>query len=241
MSNKIQGMMTKKNFPNLKLGVLGGGQLGKMLGIPANRWNLPIHFLDQFTSFPASFSGPITKGNFKNYDDVLAFGRKMDLLTIEIEHVNVKALQQLESEGIPVHPSPRALEIIQDKGLQKQFYKREGLPTAPFQYYPNKAAIEEALAQGQLTYPFVQKSRKAGYDGQGVAVINQPQDLKLILDTPSMVEEKVLFKKELAVMVARNAQGEVKTYHPVEMVFNPVANLVEYLKCPAQISSTIAN
>ena len=224
------------SFP--KLGILGGGQLGKMLCQAASCWELPIYALDTSIKFPA---GPYCKGfqegSFKNYEDVVGFGRQMDVLTIEIEHVNTDALRLLQAEGKTVHPDPDALDIIKDKGLQKQFYAKHQIPTAPFELYADKAAVLNALKKKTLTIPFVQKSRTAGYDGKGVAVIQKEVDLKTkLLDGPCMIEDLVEMDKEIAVVVARNERGEIQTFDPVEMEFNPIANLVEFLICPSTIT-----
>lgn len=221
--------------------MLGGGQLGKMMALAAHNWDLTTWALDGSKEFPA---GPVVshfvEGNFKDYDDVYAFGQQVDVVTIEIEHVNSEALLQLEAEGVKVHPSPAALNIIKDKGLQKEFYKKNNLPTSPFKLWESGNAIKEALSSGELKFPFVQKSREAGYDGKGVAVIQSEADLGLILDAPSMVEEMVDIEVEIAVVVARNESGEVKAFPPVAMEFNPVANLVEFLVCPAGLDENIA-
>lgn len=223
-------------FP--KLGILGGGQLGKMLCQAASPWELPIYALDSSIQFPA---GPYCKGfqegSFKEYEDVLGFGRQMDIITIEIEHVNTEALKQLQTEEKIVHPDPAALEIIKDKGLQKQFYQKHQIPTAPFSLFPNKETLLNAVKEGTLKIPFVQKSRTAGYDGKGVAVIQSEADLKeKLLSGPCLIEDMVEMEKELAVIVARNKRGEIEAFDPVEMEFNPIANLVEFLVCPAAIS-----
>lgn len=228
------------SFP--KLGILGGGQLGKMLCQAASCWELPIYALDTSIEFPA---GPYCKGfqegSFKNYEDVVGFGRQMDVLTIEIEHVNTDALRLLQAEGKTVHPDPDALDIIKDKGLQKQFYSKHQIPTAPFELYADKAAVLNALKKKTLTIPFVQKSRTAGYDGKGVAVIQKEADLKTkLLDGPCMIEDLVEMDKEIAVVVARNERGEIQTFDPVEMEFNPIANLVEFLICPSTITAAQA-
>jgi 5-(carboxyamino)imidazole ribonucleotide synthase len=225
----------------IKVGMLGGGQLGKMMALAAHNWDLTTWALDGSKTFPA---GPVVshfvEGNFNNYDDVYAFGKQVDVLTIEIEHVNTDALLQLEKEGLKVHPSPSALNIIKDKGLQKEFYKKNNLPTSPFNLWENKSALLNAINSGELKFPFVQKSREAGYDGKGVAVIKSENDLHLIMDTPSMVEEMVDIEVEIAVVVARNENGEVKAFPPVAMEFNPIANLVEFLVCPAGLDEKIA-
>jgi len=177
------------------------------------------------------------EGSFKNYDDVVGFGRQLDILTIEIEHVNTDALRFLQTEGKIVHPDPKALDIIKDKGLQKQFYAEHNIPTSPFQLFPDKSAVLNALKDGSLSLPFVQKSRTAGYDGKGVAVIQNEEDLSTkLLAGPCMIEDLVEMDKEIAVVVARNKSDEIRTFDPVEMEFNPIANLVEFLICPSTIS-----
>lgn len=226
---------------DLKIGILGGGQLGKMLALAAANWDLPIWSLDTSATFPAApFSTKFIEGDFKNYDDVYNFGKQVDVLTIEIEHVNTDALLQLEKEGVKVHPSPAKLNIIKDKGLQKQFYVEHDLPTSAFELYDGAETIRAAVKDGSLKMPFVQKSRGGGYDGKGVAVIKNEQDLaEKLLPVASMIEPLVDINKELAVVVARNENGEVRAFPTVEMEFNPVANLVEYLICPANISTEI--
>lgn len=230
----------QKNFSTLKIGVLGGGQLGKMMALAAANWQIPLHFLDKTKQFPAGLvAGSFTEGDFKDFDTVYNFGQSLDLITIDIEHVNVEALKKLKAEGKTIHPDPDKLAIIQDKGLQKQFFRLHQLPTAPFQLFKDKTAIAAALRKQALDFPFVQKSRTAGYDGKGVAVINKPSDLDKLMDTASLIEEKVPFEKELAVVVARNQTGEIKAFPTVEMEFHPTANLVEFLVCPAQITKQI--
>jgi len=237
--------MKKSNarFPQqgYRLGVLGGGQLGKMMGIAAADWHLPICFLDRSKAFPAGGISPcFTEGSFAKYEDVLAFGRTMDVVTIEIEHVNVEALLALEKEGIPVHPRPQALALIKDKGLQKQFYVENQFPTAPFALYESEEVIRQAVETGELGLPFIQKTRTAGYDGKGVQRIGSRAELNQLLPGPSLVEQQVNIEKELAVIVARNPRGEVAAFPMVEMEFNPEANLVEFLLCPARVSRELA-
>ncbi len=223
--------------PDFKLGVLGGGQLGKMLALAAGNWHLPLYVLDSEKSFPAGRVTPFfTEGDFKDYEDVYRFGRQLDVLTIEIEHVNTEALHQLEREGLTIHPSPAKLDIIKDKGAQKLFYREKGIPTAPFQLFDNEQAVKDALNSGKLSYPFVQKSRTAGYDGRGVSVITGAEKLDPLLSGACVAEELVEIDKELAVIVARNASGQARAFPAVEMEFNPKANLVEFLFCPAAIS-----
>ncbi len=223
-----------------KLGILGAGQLGKMLAHAAANWDLPLYFLDKSTDFPAGpYAADFFTGDFKNYKDVLAFGRQMDILTIEIEHVNTDALLQLEKEGIKVHPNPKALNIIKDKGLQKQFYEQRNFPTSSFQLFENAKAILQALDNGSLALPFVQKSRGEGYDGKGVVVVKNSEGLPGLIDAPSLCEPLVDIEKELAVIACRNESGQVVTYPMVEMEFEPSANLVEFLFCPAAVNQDI--
>lgn len=224
-----------------RVGVLGAGQLGKMMALAAGNWHLPMYFLDKSPDMPAArFGAGFTPGDFNSFEDVYNFGKTVDVLTIEIEHVNVEALKKLEAEGIQVHPSPAALELIKDKGSQKTFYRVECLPTAPFRLYGNAADIRGAIEKGDIKLPFVQKSRSEGYDGKGVLVVRNEADLEKLMDTPSVIEEMVAIDKELAVIIARSPSGEIKAYPPVEMSFHPEANLVEFLLCPARISEEIS-
>lgn len=225
-------------FP--RIGILGAGQLGKMLAIAAAPLHLPLSALDGDAAQPAvPYLPEFVAGNFKDYDEVLAFGRTVDVLTIEIEHVNTEALHQLVREGKTVHPRPGALDIIKDKGNQKQFYESQGLPTAPFQLWKGANELRQALNDGLLQYPFVQKSREAGYDGKGVAIIRGDNDLPKLLEASCLTEALVPFAKELAVIAARRPSGEVRTYPAVEMIFHPTANLVEQLACPAAIDPEV--
>ena len=234
-------MNKESKFPTDKrIGILGAGQLGKMLALAAANWGLKYYALDRSADFPAApYCTGFTKGSFKDFDDVYRFGKNMDVLSIEIEHVNTEALFALEKQGITVHPNPTALNTIKDKGLQKQFYIDHRLPTSPFSLYDSKADLLEALSAGGLAYPFVQKSRTAGYDGQGVCVLKSERDAHKILSGACIIEPLVDIDKEIAVIVARNENGEVVAYPTVEMAFNPKANLVEYLFCPANISPEV--
>ena len=229
-------MINNKEITTCQLGVLGGGQLGKMLALAAGNWHLPVHILDESEGYPAGpFAASFTEGYFNRYEDVYAFGKTVDLLTIEIEHVHTGALKQLQSEGLTIHPDPSILEIIKDKGLQKKFYQDRGIPTAPFQLFDYEESIRNAVRTGELSIPFVQKTRTAGYDGRGVSIIRSEEDLKKLLPGASGIEALAPIKKELAVIVARNERGEIAAYPTVEMDFNPEANLVELLICPSRI------
>ncbi len=225
---------------NTRIGILGAGQLGKMLAVAASDWHLPIHALDRSRDFPAGpYCASFTEGDFKDAEAVYAFGKTVDVLTIEIEHVAIDALFRLESEGVVVHPRPAALAIIKDKGLQKQFWVQHDLPSSPFRLYESGEALREALRSGQEQYPLVQKTRTEGYDGRGVAVIRSEADWPKILDAPCLAEDLVPIHKELAVIACRNAAGEAKAFPAVEMTFHPEANLVEFLLCPARIDPNI--
>lgn len=223
-----------------KIGILGGGQLGKMLCLAAANWDFKTYILDNQGCPASSVSAGHTPGDFRDFDDVLRFGREMDILTIEIEHVNTEALRQLEREGKAVHPSPAALDIIKDKGLQKQFYRENDLPTSPFQLFGDENALRAAVKNGSLRLPFVQKSRTAGYDGKGVAIIRTTADLaEKLLTGACLVEDLVAVQTEIAVIAARNPSGEVAVFPAVEMDFHPEANLVELLVCPARVSPLV--
>ena len=231
--------MQHKNLLDHKIGILGGGQLGKMLAIEAANWHLPIYILDQDHQFPAVPYAPFFQaGDFKNFDDVVQFGKKVDILTIEIEQINVDALFYLEKEGVKVYPKPSTVQVIQDKGLQKMFYKERDIPTAEFQLFNDEKEIKEALKNKQIAFPFVQKSRKDGYDGKGVEVVSNENDLINLLDCPSIIEERINIKTEISIIVARSASGELLHYEPVEQHFNQAANLVSYLICPAELEKS---
>jgi 5-(carboxyamino)imidazole ribonucleotide synthase len=225
-----------------KIGILGGGQLGKMLGIAAAPLDLNLYILEASADCPAAqVCREITVGSLTDYDTVVAFGRDKDILTIEIEHVNADALQYLADQGKQVHPRPAALRMIQDKGLQKQFYAEQQLPTSDFQLFDDEVAIRAAVDAGTLALPFVQKTRTAGYDGKGVAIIRTHDDLATqLLPGPALVENLVDVVTEIAVIAARNPSGEVRVFPAVEMEFHPTANLVDMLICPARISPLVA-
>ena len=229
--------MQHKNLLDHKIGILGGGQLGKMLAIEAANWHLPIYILDQDQQFPAVPYAPFFQaGDFKNFDDVVQFGKKVDILTIEIEQINVDALFYLENEGVKVYPKPSTVKVIQDKGLQKMFYQERDIPTAGFKLFDDGNEIKEALKNKQITFPFVQKSRKDGYDGKGVLVVSNENEVINLLDCPSIIEERINIKTEISILVARSASGELIHYEPVEQHFNQEANLVSFLICPAELA-----
>ena len=232
--------MSDKNILNAKIGILGGGQLGLMLGQEASNLCLDIHFLEKDTTYPVSgISRHIHKGDFTDYNDVMQFGEEMDVLSIEIENVNVDALKDLEEKGKKVYPQSRVVRIIKDKGIQKEFYKSKNLPSSPFRLFESKSEILEAIENKSLSYPFVQKSRMFGYDGKGVVVIKSANDNDKIFDTPSVIEDLVNIDKELAVIVGRNSKGEMTLFDTTEMVFNEKGNLLDYLISPSSVSEDI--
>jgi 5-(carboxyamino)imidazole ribonucleotide synthase len=169
-----------------------------------------------------------------DYESVYNFGKQVDLLTIEIEHVNIEALLQLEKEGLVIYPQPEILKIIQHKGEQKDFFSRNNIPTAKYHRYEGLAELKK-----ETKFPFVWKSAQFGYDGTGVKIIINAGELNDLPDMACIVEELVPFKNELAVIVARNKEGQTKTYPVVEMEFHPMANQVEYVICPARIDKKV--
>jgi 5-(carboxyamino)imidazole ribonucleotide synthase len=222
---------------NLKLGIIAGGQLGKMLIQEASKWDIVTYVLDQDEDCPAgSIASHYVKGSNLDFHSVYQFGKMVDVLTFEMENVNIEALKKLKSEGHRIVPDPEILELIQDKGLQKEFYSKHRIPTSPFKIYESEIAILSAIEQGEINFPFVQKLRKGGYDGRGVAVINSKSDLIKILSGPSVIEEKVEIVKEVSAIVARNRKGQINCYPVVEMLFDPKANLVDKLICPSSIT-----
>lgn len=226
---------------NFRLGILGGGQLGKMLLNETQKWDIQTAVLDASPEAPAKVGcNHFSVGDLMDFDTVYQFGKQADVLTIEIEHVNIEALEKLEREGVLVYPQPVVLKIIQNKALQKRFYKKHQIPTAPFEVFESISGLKEALTHLTIQFPFVWKSAQFGYDGNGVKVIRQLSDLDHLSDEACIAETLIPFKNELAVIVARNASGEVKTYPVVEMEFHPDANQVEYVICPARISSQVA-
>jgi 5-(carboxyamino)imidazole ribonucleotide synthase len=223
-----------------KLGIIAGGQLGKLLALAASNWDIKTYILDPDEHCPAaSCSSFFVKGNYLNFDDVYNFGKKVDMLTFEIENVNIEALKKLKQEGLKIIPDPETLELIKDKGLQKEFYLKHNIPSAHFQIYTSKQEILTAIEHGELNFPFVQKLRTGGYDGKGVSVIKTTTDVVKLLDGPSVIEESINIKKEISIIAARNNLGETKCFPTVEMEFNPTANLVEKLICPASIEEAI--
>lgn len=225
------------------LGILGGGQLGLMMIRPCIDLGVEVSFLDPNPNCSVQpFTSNLTVGDFSNYDDVLAFGRTVDVITVEIEHVNVEALEQLEKEGKDVNPSSKLLRIIQDKGLQKQFYVDSNIVSPDFTLIEDKAALLKYVqTKSPSGLPIVQKMRTGGYDGQGVQILKTESDLEKAFDQPSVLEALVDLEMEIGIMVARNAKGEVQVFPPVSMDFDPELNLVKYVVSPAAIDEDLSN
>lgn len=225
---------------DFKLGILGGGQLGKMMLYATRKFDIATKVIDSNENAPSRLAcDEFVTGDILDYDTVLKFGRSVDVLTFEIENVNVDALETLENEGKKVFPSSKTLRTIQNKATQKLFYTDNNIPTAPFSRFAYASEIEDAIENGGLSIPFVWKSARFGYDGQGVKVIRNISDLKDLPNTECIAEALIPFKNELAVIVARNENGEIKTYPTVEMEFHPEANQVEYVLCPARLPDNI--
>ena len=223
------------------LGILGGGQLGKMLLTETRKFDITTKVLDPSPDAPCRIAcNTFVQGNLTDFNTVYNFGKDVEVLTIEIENVNVEALEKLQTEGVKVYPSPQTIKNIQNKATQKQFYATHGIPTASFQVFQNTESLKKAINEQQLTLPFVWKSARFGYDGNGVKIVRQLTDLNLLPNDQCIAESLVPFKKELAVIVARNAKGQVRTYPVVEMEFHPEANQVEYVLCPARIEEAVA-
>nr|WP_315123477.1 5-(carboxyamino)imidazole ribonucleotide synthase [uncultured Capnocytophaga sp.] len=223
------------------LGILGGGQLGKMLLTETRKFDIATKVLDPSAEAPCRIAcNTFVQGSLTDFDTVYHFGKNVDVLTIEIENVNVAALKQLQSEGVKVFPTPETIERIQNKATQKQFYASHNIPTAPFVAFDSLESLKEKIAEGIISLPFVWKSARFGYDGNGVKIVRQLTDLNGLPESECIAEALIPFKKELAVIVARNVSGEVCTYPVVEMEFHPEANQVEYVICPARIDEVVA-
>ncbi|MDA8874316.1 5-(carboxyamino)imidazole ribonucleotide synthase [uncultured Winogradskyella sp.] len=225
---------------NFKLGILGGGQLGKMMLYTTRKFDITTKVIDSSKDAPSRLAcDEFVTGDILDYNTVLEFGRSVDVLTFEIENINVDALETLEDEGKKVFPSSKTIRTIQNKATQKLFYVDNGIPTAPFSRFAYTSEIKDAIDHGGLSLPFVWKSSRFGYDGQGVKVVRNISDLDNLPNVECIAEDLIPFKNELAVIVARNESGEIKTYPTVEMEFHPEANQVEYVLCPARLTEHI--
>ena len=219
------------------IGILGGGQLGRMFIQESLNLGVEVHILDPDSNAPCRhLADQFMQGELTDYDVVMDFAQQVDILTIEIENVNTQALLDLEKSGKAVYPQPGIIQMIQDKRKQKVFYQENHLPSADFKLINNKKDIEKNAD----FLPAFQKLASGGYDGKGVQELASLNDLDKAFDAPGLLEKKVSFDKEISVIVARNIQGEISTFPPVEMVFDPVLNLVDYLKAPADISDQLA-
>ena len=225
---------------NFKLGILGGGQLGKMLMYDAKRYDLHTKVMDSNEEAPcAKLADEFIIGDITDYDDVVSFGDKVDIITVEIEKINTDALMFLEKKGKKVFPSARTLKVIQSKSDQKDFYKQHNLPSSRFKNYSNLDELRNNFENDNFEFPFVWKSSRFGYDGKGVKIIKNYDDLNFSFKNECLIEQKISIQKELSVIVARNISGEMKCFPVVEMEFNENSNLVEYVMCPANISNDI--
>ena len=226
---------------DFKLGILGGGQLGKMLLFDTRKFDIQTYVLDPSDEAPCKIAcDKFIKGDLMDFDTVYNFGKLVDVLTFEIELVNLSALLKLEGEGLKIYPSPRTLQLIQNKGIQKDFYTSNGIPTARYTRFSDLKSLVVALLESKIQLPFVWKCTEFGYDGNGVKVIRHISDLDNLANVECIAEEMIQFKNELAVIVCRNPSGEIKTYPVVEMEFHPQANQVEYVICPARIDNEVA-
>jgi 5-(carboxyamino)imidazole ribonucleotide synthase len=226
---------------DFKLGMLGGGQLGKMLLFDTRKFDIQTYVLDPSNEAPCKTAcDQFFKGDLMDFDTVYNFGKKVDVLTFEIELVNLEALEKLEKEGLKVYPSAKTLKLIQNKGIQKKFYTEHNIPTAGFKHFENLKSLTLDILDSKLQMPFVWKCTEFGYDGNGVKVIREISDLDQLPNVECIAEDIIPFKNELAVIVCRNPSGDIKTYPVVEMEFHPEANQVEYVICPARIDKKVA-
>ena len=224
---------------DFKLGILGGGQLGKMMLFDTRKFDIQTYVLDPSDEAPCKIAcNKFFQGNLMDFETVYNFGKLVDVLTFEIELVNLDALEKLESEGIKVFPSPKTLRLIQNKGIQKDFYSQNNIPTAAYQRFKNLDDLKKEIQN--IKIPFVWKCTEFGYDGTGVKIIRTLSDLDNLPNVECISEEMIPFKNELSVIVCQNPSGEIKTYPVVEMEFHPEANQVEYVICPARIDDKVA-
>ena len=223
---------------DFKLGIIGGGQLGKMLLQVTSKLNIKTNILDSSPDSPCkNLCNEFSLGKLMDYDTIYKFGKKCNVVTYEIEHINVEALLKLESEGVVVNPSPSILKIIQNKNTQKKFFLKNNIPTANFWHFSSKNEFKLFLSNDEISFPCVWKKTKFGYDGFGVKILKSIDDISELPDSEFIIEEYIPFQKELATTIARNDSGQVEVFPIVEMSFNDESNQVEYVICPAQISS----
>jgi 5-(carboxyamino)imidazole ribonucleotide synthase len=228
---------------NFKLGILGGGQLGKMLLAETRKFDIQTYVLEPSKEAPCRFiAKDFIIGDLMDFETVYNFGKLVNLLTIEIENVNIDALEKLEKEGLAVYRSSKTLRLIQNKGIQKKFYQENNIPTSTFETFSSLENLKLAIVdqKSKIKFPFVWKCTQFGYDGNGVKIVRSISDMENLPNVECIAEEIIAFKKELAVIVSRSVSGEIKTYPVVEMEFHPEANQVEYVICPARIEDKIA-
>jgi 5-(carboxyamino)imidazole ribonucleotide synthase len=226
---------------DFKLGILGGGQLGKMLLSETRKFDIQTYVLDPSNDAPCKIAcNKFFQGNLMDFETVYNFGKQVDILTFEIELVNLEALEKLESEGLKVFPSPKTLRLIQNKGIQKEFYLKNEIPTSRFKKFPNLDNLKTFVTSSAVEMPFVWKCTEFGYDGNGVKIVKTIEDLQYLPNVECIAEELITFKNELSVIVVRNSSGEIRNYPVVEMEFHPEANQVEYVICPARIDEKVA-
>jgi 5-(carboxyamino)imidazole ribonucleotide synthase len=225
------------SYPLLRIGIIGGGQLGKMTAQIAKRMGFHVTVLDPVPKCPAEhIADAHIVGSLYDAAKLRALAQVCDVITFDVEHIDTQTLKQLYEEGTRIYPSPYLLETIQDKLKQKQVLIQHQVPVANYQQVDELSA--EILAT--LTFPVVQKARTGGYDGRGVVVLNSLADSDKVLQTPSLLEEYIDFEKELAVMVARTQQGEIACYPVVEMVFDAQTNICDIVTAPAPVTPEIA-
>ena len=225
---------------DFKLGILGGGQLGKMLLQVTSRLSIKTNILDPSEDSPCkNLCNEFEIGNLMDFDAVYQFGKKCDLVTFEIEHVNIEALEKLESEGTKVYPTSKTLKIIQNKNLQKQFFIDNNIPTSDFYYFKSPKDFKNSLHKNQISFPFVWKKTKFGYDGYGVEIIKSIEQIDNLPNEECIIEEFIPFEKELATTIVRNYSGDIQIFPLVQMDFNKESNQVEYVVCPAQVNREI--
>ena len=225
---------------DFKLGILGGGQLGKMLLQVTSRLSIKTNILDTSKDSPCkNLCNEFEIGNLMDFDSVYQFGKKCDLVTFEIEHVNIEALEKLESEGTKVYPSSKTLKIIQNKNLQKQFFIDNNIPTSDFWYFKSPKDFKNSFHKNQISFPCVWKKTKFGYDGYGVEIIKSIKQIDNLPNEEFIIEELIPFEKELATTIVRNNSGDIQIFPLVQMDFNKESNQVEYVVCPAQVNREI--
>ena len=233
--------MNSKIFDK-KLGIIGGGQLGKMLLSECNKMNIHTSVLDTNENSPCkNLSNKFYCGDFNDFDTVYSFGKDCDLITFEIEHINVDALESLEKIGKAVYPKSKTLRIIQDKNSQKSFFKKNNIPTSNFKYFKSLDELKRSIENNKVKFPCVWKKTKFGYDGFGVKILNSIDDINNLPNSEMIIEDYIPFEKELSVIVARNVKGDIKCYRTVEMEFNNISNQVDFVISPGNISEEIDN